>query len=93
MRHTIELWQINPHTWLTEYLSACAGSRRSSAGGFRALPALEPHQGAITARLSAGDAAPGCLTVVRYCGRLELAAGSWYGDLKPDLRPGEMIEL
>ena len=27
--HTLELWQINPHTWLTEYLSACAaaGSR------------------------------------------------------------------
>ena len=27
--HTLELWQINPHTWLTKYLSACAaaGSR------------------------------------------------------------------
>ena len=25
--------------------------------------------------------------------RIELADGSWYWDLKPDLRPGEMIEL
>jgi transposase len=27
--HTLELWQINPRTWLTEYLNACAaaGSR------------------------------------------------------------------
>ena len=27
--HTLDLWQINPRTWLTEYLSACAaaGSR------------------------------------------------------------------
>ena len=25
--------------------------------------------------------------------RIELADGSWYWDLKPNLRPGEMIEL
>ena len=24
--HTLERWQVNPRTWLTEYLSACAGA-------------------------------------------------------------------
>ena len=50
--HTLERWRINPRTWLTEYLHACAGRRRSGACGLPAVPALEPPRGARTARLA-----------------------------------------
>ena len=37
--HTLELWQINPHTWLTEYLSACAAAGSQVPADFeRFLP-------------------------------------------------------
>ena len=68
---TLDLWQINPRTWLTEYLSACAAAGSRVPEDFeRFLP--WNRRDASTARLT--SPATGCpaarrLTLVRYCGR------------------------
>ena len=50
--HTLERWRINPRTWLTEYLNACADAGGRVACGLPAVPALEPARGARAARLA-----------------------------------------
>ena len=77
--HTLELWQINPHTWLTEYLSACAaagrhGSGRLSSASCPGTASRGNHRAPrrrrrCAARPATGAATPRCLTVARYCGR------------------------
>ena len=47
--HTLERWQINPRTWLTEYLNACAVAGGRVPEDYRAVPALEPPRGALAA--------------------------------------------
>ena len=71
--HTLERWQINPRTWLTEYLRACAdaGGRvpeettRGSCPGIAPRRACWPH--AARPPRHPPSVPP---EAVRYCGRL-----------------------
>ena len=61
------------------------------------LPAghLSPRHRPVRSAPSAARQTGGTPEAARRMGsrRIELADGSWYWDLKPNLRPGEMIEL